>query len=84
MRRIVLNSSEADRLAVAAVLLKNRYTVRLGQEVPQGKRKPVYFVEYTEPGEEKSPGVPDPGRGEIGATPDFPSTIPREEAKVNG
>jgi len=59
MRRIVLNSSEADRLAVAAVLLKNRYTVRLGQEVPQGKRKPVYFVEYTEP--EKEAKQEDPG-----------------------
>lgn len=65
--KIILNSSEADRLAVAAVLLKNRYTVRLGQEAPQGKRKPVYFVEYTEPDKEKSPGVPDPGREGIGA-----------------
>ena len=47
--KIIINSSEADRLAVAAVLLKNRYTVRLGSETPQGKRKAVYFVEFTEP-----------------------------------
>lgn len=46
--KIIINSSEADRLAVAAVLLKNRYTVRIGSETPAGKRKPVYFVEYEE------------------------------------
>lgn len=46
--KIIINSSEADRLAVAAVLLKNRYTVRIGSETPQGKRKAVYFVEFTE------------------------------------
>lgn len=47
--KITINSSEADRLAVAAVLLKNRYTVRLGSETPAGKRKNIYFVEYELP-----------------------------------
>ena len=37
-------SSPADREAVAAILFKNGYTVRLGK-VPQGKRT-VLYVEF--------------------------------------
>ena len=40
----ILVSNPADREAVAAILFKNGYTVRLGK-VPQGKRT-VLYVEF--------------------------------------
>ena len=35
-----------DRLEVAAILVKNKYTVRQGSEKTPGKRSSRYFVEY--------------------------------------
>lgn len=40
-------AAEADRLAVAAVLIKNGYTVRQVREKDAAGRKWVYFVEAT-------------------------------------
>jgi hypothetical protein len=42
--------NEADRLAIAALLIKAGYAVRLGREKPADKKNSayVYFVEYWE------------------------------------
>ena len=37
---------EADRLTVAAVLVKNKYTVRQGSEKREGSKSYDYFLEY--------------------------------------
>lgn len=42
--------NEADRLAVASVLVKNGYTVRQTREKVEGRKAYVYFLEYTKPG----------------------------------
>lgn len=39
-------TSEADRSTVAAVLLKNKYTVRSGNQRRQGTRSYDYFLEF--------------------------------------
>ena len=39
-------TSEADRSAVAAVLLKNKYTVRAGSQRRAGSRSYDYFLEF--------------------------------------
>ncbi len=39
-------TSEADRSAVAAVLLKNKYTVRSGSQRRTGSRSYDYFLEF--------------------------------------
>lgn len=39
--------NEADRLAVAQVLVKNGYTVRQIRERAEGKRSYLYFLEYS-------------------------------------
>ena len=39
-------TSEADRSAVAAVLLKNKYTVRSGSQRRAGSRSYDYFLEF--------------------------------------
>lgn len=41
--------NEADRLAVAQVLVKNGYTVRQTRERAEGKRSYLYFLEYSKP-----------------------------------
>lgn len=41
-------AQEADRLTVAAILIKNGYTVRQGKAKRQGKNSYEYFIEYTE------------------------------------
>lgn len=40
--------NEADRLAVASILVKNGYKVSQGKERIPGKKSYVYFVEYEE------------------------------------
>lgn len=40
---------EEDRLAVAAILIKNGYTVRQGREKRGNTKSYDYFVEYHEP-----------------------------------
>ena len=37
---------EADRLTVAAVLVKNKYTVRQGSEKRAGSKSYDYFLEF--------------------------------------
>ena len=37
---------EADRLTVAAILVKNKYTVRQGSEKRAGSKSYDYFLEY--------------------------------------
>jgi len=49
--------NEADRLAVAQVLVKNGYTVRQTRERAEGKRSYLYFLEYSKP--KKSAGEED-------------------------
>ena len=44
---------EADRLTVAAVLVKNKYTVRQGSEKRAGSKSYDYFLEY-----ERNPNKP--------------------------
>lgn len=41
--------NEADRLAVAQVLVKNGYTIRQTRERAEGKRSYLYFLEYSKP-----------------------------------
>ena len=45
---------EADRLTVAAILVKNKYTVRQGSQRRAGSRSYDYYLEY-EPNPEKPP-----------------------------
>ena len=45
MARIEVEKKE-DREALAVILFKNGYTVKLAKEKPQGGSKLVYFVEY--------------------------------------
>lgn len=40
---------EQDRLTVAAILVKNGYTVRQLRERKEGKRSYLYFLEYNKP-----------------------------------
>lgn len=49
---------EADRLTVAAILVKNKYTVRSGSEKRQGARSYDYYLEY-----ERNPDADKAGRG---------------------
>lgn len=42
----LLISKEEDRLTVAAILVKNKYTVRSGSQRQPGKRSYDYFLEY--------------------------------------
>ena len=37
---------EADRLTVAAILVKNKYTVRQGSEKREGNKSYDYFLEF--------------------------------------
>ena len=37
---------EADRLTVAAILVKNKYTVRQGIQLRTGSRSYDYYLEY--------------------------------------
>lgn len=39
--------NEQDRLTVAAILVKNGYTVRQTREREEGKRSYLYFIEYS-------------------------------------
>ena len=41
-------AQEADRLTVAAILIKNGYTVRQGKAKRQGKNSYEYYVEYSD------------------------------------
>ena len=47
-------TSEADRLTVAAILVKSKYTVRQGSQRRAGSRSYDYYLEY-EPNHEKPP-----------------------------
>lgn len=45
MARIEIDKKE-DREALALILVKNGYTVKITKGKPQGGSKAVYFVEY--------------------------------------
>lgn len=45
MDRIYINK-EDDRLTVAAILVKNKYTVRTGSQRRKGSKTYDYYVEY--------------------------------------
>lgn len=47
-------TSEADRLTVAAILVKSKYTVRQGSQRRAGSRSYDYYLGY-EPNPEKPP-----------------------------
>lgn len=47
---------EADRLAVASILVKNKYTVRQGSQRRAGSRSYDYYLEY-EPNQDKPASV---------------------------
>ena len=47
---------EADRLTVASILVKNKYTVRQGSQRRSGSRSYDYYLEY-EPNQDKSSAV---------------------------
>lgn len=42
------HANENDRLALASLLIKLGYKVRIGKEKKEGKSVYVYFVEYEE------------------------------------
>ena len=50
-------TSEADRSAVAAVLLKNKYTVRAGSQRRAGSRSYDYFLEFWNEGKKDRKSV---------------------------
>ena len=45
MDRIYINK-EDDRMTVAAILVKNKYTVRAGSQRRKGSKTYDYYVEY--------------------------------------
>lgn len=45
MNRIIINL-EADRLTVASILVKNKYTVRQGSQPRPGSKSYDYFIEF--------------------------------------
>lgn len=45
MNRILI-ASEADRMTVAAILVKNKYTVRQGSQRRPGGKSYDYYLEY--------------------------------------
>lgn len=45
MNRIIINL-EADRLTVAAILVKNKYTVRQGSQQRAGSKSYDYYIEF--------------------------------------
>lgn len=45
MDKIIIASAE-DRLTVAAILVKNDYTVRQGKQLRPGKKSYEYYLEY--------------------------------------
>ena len=49
MPKIKINK-EDDRLAVAAILVKNKYTVRQGSQRRANNRSYDYYIEYSENG----------------------------------
>jgi len=51
--------TEADRLAVAAILVKNGYTVRQTKGKVEGKRSYLYYLEYSKPRGSSGEGVKD-------------------------
>lgn len=46
MDKVIIASVE-DRLTVAAILIKNDYTVRQGKRLRRGKKSYEYYLEYT-------------------------------------
>lgn len=40
--------NDEDRQALACLLIKAGYTVRIGKEKPEGSKTYIYFVEYWE------------------------------------
>lgn len=40
--------NDEDRQNICKYLVKAGYTVRIGKEKPEGKKSPVYFIEYWE------------------------------------
>jgi len=47
--------NEADRLTVAAILVKNKYTVRQGSQRRQGAKSYDYFLEFERSGDAAKP-----------------------------
>lgn len=45
MDKVIIASVE-DRLTVAAILVKNGYTVRQGKQLRPGKKSHEYYLEY--------------------------------------
>lgn len=52
MDKIIIGT-EADRLTVAAILVKNKYTVRQGKQRRSGSKSYEYYIEY-EPNDDGS------------------------------
>lgn len=46
MGKLIINN-EQDRIAVASILIKNKYTVRLGSQKRPNGRSNEYYVEYS-------------------------------------
>lgn len=44
--------NDDDRQAIATLLIKAGYAVRIGKEQPGGKGKTIYFVEYWKEGDD--------------------------------
>lgn len=40
--------NDEDRNSLCCLLIKAGYTVRIGKEIPNGKKQTKYFVEYWE------------------------------------
>lgn len=54
MDRVII-ALEADRLAVASILVKNKYTVRQGSELRSGSKSYDYFLEFERNPEAEKP-----------------------------
>lgn len=67
MDRVII-ALEADRLAVASILVKNKYTVRQGSELRPGTKSYDYYLEFERNSDADKPrkatkkeGAPDGG-----------------------
>lgn len=53
--------NEADRLTVAAILVKNNYTVKQSKRKRPGKRSYLYYLDYEKQGDGAVEEEPDEG-----------------------
>lgn len=50
IKNLLMKLNDDDRNTLVCLLAKSGYAVRIGKEVPDGKKQAMYFVEFWEEG----------------------------------